>query len=61
MYDFPLLGEGTIDFPSLVATLRAADYQGPYSAEIEVEGGPSPEEQDVMRQRTYEFMTRLLR
>jgi|YNPNPStandDraft_1061719.scaffolds.fasta_scaffold74342_2 L-ribulose-5-phosphate 3-epimerase len=60
VYDFPLLGEGTIDFRALVATLRVAGYQGPYSAEIEVEGGPSPEEQDQMRRRTYEFMAQLL-
>jgi sugar phosphate isomerase/epimerase len=58
-WDFPVPGEGTIDFVSLFATLRDAGYQGPYSVELE-QHGLTPAEEDAARARAFAFVTRTL-
>ena len=39
-WDFPALGEGTVDFARILAILRDAQYGGPLSVEIEFQGEP---------------------
>ncbi|MDX6503364.1 MAG: hypothetical protein QOE29_489 [Gaiellaceae bacterium] len=41
-WDFPALGEGTVDFARILEILRAASYSGPLSVEIEFQGEPWP-------------------
>jgi sugar phosphate isomerase/epimerase len=38
VWDFPPLGMGEVDFPSIFSTLEEARYAGPISVEIEVSG-----------------------
>lgn len=57
--DFPPLGQGTIDFPAVVAVLREAGYRGPFSAEVELRASSADEEDRLMR-GTREFMESLL-
>jgi L-ribulose-5-phosphate 3-epimerase len=57
---FPVLGEGEIDFPHLIKTLAGVGYQGPYSAELELEGPLTVEEEDDARVRTRRYMEQLL-
>jgi len=59
-YNFPALGEGTIDFPIVVSALQATGYLGPYSVEIEIHGERSPEQEDELRVRLYRFVAGLL-
>ncbi|MGQ9555196.1 MAG: sugar phosphate isomerase/epimerase family protein [Anaerolineae bacterium] len=59
-YNFPPLGEGTIDFRPVVSALQASGYLGPYSVEIEVEGERTPEEEDALRRQLYSFTAELL-
>jgi sugar phosphate isomerase/epimerase len=37
-WDFPAIGEGHVDFERVLAILRDAGYQGPFSVEIEFSG-----------------------
>lgn len=57
---FPPVGEGNIDFASVVATLSASGYVGPYSVEIEVEGERTPAEEDALRLKSYQYVAKLL-
>ena len=43
-FNFPAIGEGIIDFKSIFDTLRQADYQGPYSLEVELDDKPETPE-----------------
>lgn len=56
-WNFPALGEGYIDFPTLFATLDAADNAAPVSIEIEfTSAGPSSLEEvnrAILRSRDY--------
>jgi sugar phosphate isomerase/epimerase len=58
--EFPVLGEGEIDFPHLIKTLAGAGYKGPYSAELELEGPLTVEEEDEARIRTRQYMELLI-
>lgn len=62
VWDFPALGEGEIDFGSVLETLRAGDYQGPLSLEIEFQGEPWPPLAEVDRavRASYEHLQGLL-
>ena len=59
-YNFPPLGEGTIDFRAVVRTLQASGYLGPYSIEIEIHGERNPQEEDALRGQLYAFVANLL-
>jgi L-ribulose-5-phosphate 3-epimerase len=51
-WDFPALGDGSVDFPRVLEILREAGYRGPYSVELEFQGEPWPplaEVTDAMR------------
>lgn len=62
-WDFPPLGEGSLDLPGLAAALRQIGYDGPCSLEIEFCGpdtqDPPPEVIDRGVRQSYEFMQRL--
>jgi sugar phosphate isomerase/epimerase len=62
-WDFPPLGEGSVDLPGLASALRRMGYDGPCSLEIEFCGpgseDPPPEVIDRGVQQSYQFMTRL--
>jgi len=56
-YDFPVFGEGTVDFDSIFKTLE--DYSGPMSVELEFDGKEHPIEKinDGVKE-CYEFLKR---
>ena len=53
-WDFPAIGQGHVDFERVLAILRDAGYQGPYSVEIEFTGTvpwpPLEEVNEAMRE-----------
>jgi sugar phosphate isomerase/epimerase len=60
-WNFPAIGEGTVDFGRVLQILRGAGYDGPYSVEIEFQGEPWPsldEVNEAMR-RSYEHLSSL--
>ncbi len=59
-YNFPALGEGSIDFHQIVSALADVGYLGPFSVEIEVEGERTAEEEDALRARLYQYASALL-
>jgi L-ribulose-5-phosphate 3-epimerase len=57
-WNFPAIGDGSVDFARVLEILRDAGYAGPYSVEIEFRGEPWPalgEVNDAMR-RSYEHL-----
>ena len=46
-WNFPAIGDGSVDFGRVLEILRAAGYTGPYSVEIEFQGEPWPPLADV--------------
>lgn len=42
IWDFPALGEGHVDFGRLLAMFEQAGYTGPFSVEVEFQGGEGP-------------------
>lgn len=58
--EFPVLGQGEINFPHLLEVLADVGYQGPYSAELELEGPLTAEEEDEARVRTRQYMELLV-
>ena len=49
VWDFPAPGEGHVDFERVLAVLRDAGYDGPYSVEVEFTGEPWPPLAEVTR------------
>lgn len=62
-WNFPPLGEGSVDFERLAGLFRRIGYRGPYSLEIEFLGpdstDPTPEIIDQGVAASYQFMRRL--
>jgi L-ribulose-5-phosphate 3-epimerase len=60
-WDFPAVGDGTVDFRRVLEILRDAGYSGPYSVEIEFKGEPWPALEDVnaAMRRSHEHLTSL--
>lgn len=58
--DFPPLGEGEIDFWTILAALWEAGYSGPLSVELEVKGVTDPGAEDRLRQQSREYIERLV-
>jgi len=60
-WNFPAIGDGTVDFGRVLQILRDAGYSGPYSVEIEFQGEPWPSLEDVnaAMQRSYEQLSAL--
>jgi sugar phosphate isomerase/epimerase len=58
--DFPPLGEGEIDFRTLVSALSRVGYRGPFSVELEVKNVAGPTEEDELRRKCYRFVEQLL-
>jgi sugar phosphate isomerase/epimerase len=48
-WNFPAIGEGSVDFARVLAILAGAGYEGPYSVEIEFQGEPWPPLEEVTR------------
>ncbi len=48
-WNFPAVGEGEVDFASVIRILRDAGYSGPLSVEIEFSGDPFPPVSEVDR------------
>ena len=46
-WNFPAIGDGSVDFGRVLEILRAAGYTGPYSVELEFTGEPWPPLDDV--------------
>jgi len=60
-WNFPAIGDGTVDFGRVLEILDAAGYAGPCSVELEFQGEPWPsldEVNDAMR-RSYQRLTAL--
>jgi L-ribulose-5-phosphate 3-epimerase len=57
-WNFPAIGEGSVDFARVIEILRGAGYTGPYSVEIEFQGEPWPSLEDVdsAMRRSYEHL-----
>lgn len=62
-WNFPPLGEGSVEFEGLARVFRRIGYAGPYSLEIEFLGpdstDPTPEIIDAGVAQSYQFMRRL--
>jgi L-ribulose-5-phosphate 3-epimerase len=60
-WDFPAVGDGTVDFHRVIEILRRAGYSGPYSVEIEFRGEPWPSLEDVnaAMRRSHDHLTSL--
>jgi sugar phosphate isomerase/epimerase len=60
-WNFPAVGDGTVDFARVLEILRDAGYSGPYSVEIEFEGEPWPSLDDVnaAMKRSYDRLREL--
>ncbi|HEY1368944.1 MAG TPA: sugar phosphate isomerase/epimerase [Gaiellaceae bacterium] len=60
-WNFPAVGEGTIDFARVLEILRDGGYDGPYSVELEFTGEPWPplEEVDRSMRSSYEHLRSL--
>jgi sugar phosphate isomerase/epimerase len=61
-WDFPAIGEGHVDFERVLAILRDAGYEGPFSVEIEFTGEvpwPPLEEVDAAMRTSYAALTAL--
>jgi L-ribulose-5-phosphate 3-epimerase len=60
-WNFPAVGEGTIDFARVLEILREGGYDGPYSVELEFTGEPWPplEEVDRSMRASYEHLRSL--
>ena len=48
-WNFPALGEGHVDFGKLLAMFERAGYTGPFSVEIEFQGGEGPALETIHR------------
>jgi L-ribulose-5-phosphate 3-epimerase len=57
-WNFPAVGDGTVDFARVLEILREAGYSGPYSVEIEFQGEPWPalDEVNAAMRRSYEHL-----
>jgi len=57
-WNFPAIGEGSVDFARVLEILRDAGYTGPYSVEIEFQGEPWPalDEVNAAMRRSYEHL-----
>ena len=60
-WNFPAIGDGSVDFGRVLQILRDAGYSGPLSVEIEFGGEPWPPlaEVDAAMKRSYEHLTAL--
>lgn len=58
VWNFPAIGDGTVDFGRVLEILRGAGYTGPYSVELEFTGEPWPALADVNEsmRRSYEHL-----
>ena len=55
-WNFPAIGDGTVDFGRVLQILRDGGYSGPFAVELEFQGEPWPplEEVDDAMRRSYE-------
>jgi L-ribulose-5-phosphate 3-epimerase len=49
VWNFPALGEGSVDFAAIARVLEEAGYTGPLSVELEFQGEPWPPLEEVNR------------
>ena len=62
VWNFPTIGTGEIDYPTIFAALDAAGFAGPCSIELEFQGEPWPPLEDVNRAMadSYEYVRRFV-
>jgi len=59
-YNFPAIGEGNIDYTKIFNFLKAKNYEGPFSFEIELDKNPeSPEVVDEALKRSISYIRNL--
>jgi L-ribulose-5-phosphate 3-epimerase len=60
-WNFPAIGDGSVDFARVLEILRDSGYSGPLSVEIEFEGEPWPSLDDVnaAMRRSYDHLSAL--
>ena len=60
-WDFPAIGEGTVDFVRIFEILEEGCYTGPFSVELEFQGEPWPslDEVNASMRRSYEHLRSL--
>jgi len=60
-WNFPAIGDGSVDFDRVLSILSEAGYEGPYSVEVEFQGEPWPplEEVDAAMRRSHEHLAGL--
>lgn len=58
VWNFPAIGDGSVDFPAVLQIMRSAGYTGPYSVEIEFQGEPWPPLEEIHSavRRSYEYL-----
>jgi L-ribulose-5-phosphate 3-epimerase len=60
-YNFPAFGRGVLDFRRVIQLLRAGNYRGPMTLEVELDGQPSsPEIVDEAILESYRYLQPLL-
>jgi sugar phosphate isomerase/epimerase len=61
VWDFPAIGEGHIDFKTVLGTMEKGGFKGPLSVEIEFRGDPWPPLMEVNRamKASYDKLTSL--
>jgi len=61
VWNFPALGEGHVDFKQVLGLFAQAGYSGPFSVEVEFEGGPPPtlEKVNAAMRQSREFLAGL--
>ncbi len=61
VWNFPAVGEGSVDFAGVLRVLDEAGYTGPYAVEIEFQGEPWPplEEVDRSMKSSYDHLRSL--
>jgi L-ribulose-5-phosphate 3-epimerase len=61
VWNFPAIGDGSVDFAGVLEIMRETGYEGPYSVEIEFQGEPWPpmDEIDQALRRSYDHLKSL--
>jgi L-ribulose-5-phosphate 3-epimerase len=61
VWNFPAIGDGSVDFARVLEIMRETGYEGPYSVEIEFQGEPWPPLDEIHQalRRSYDHLKSL--